>query len=181
MALAATELLFGKGRGAGRLDAVAAGGREFAGAADRRQRQDRDRRARRRPVDRNAQIAPLHLDRRARRRGPDRGRAPDRHRAREQRQPGLVVQYRVDAAPKGEVSMGVKAGTAATNVPVTTALRAAPIGAWHTLSVPLRCLAKNGVDPRGVTTPFVLRSTGALADLDLGGPLRDGGRGCRRL
>ena len=82
----------------------------------------------------------------------------------------LVVDYRVDSAPTGEVLLGVNDAT----VPITGFLRAAQPGRWSTLSVPLACFARGGADFKRIITPFVLRTGGglrlALSDIRLAHP-----------
>ena len=46
------------------------------------------------------------------------------------------------------------------NVPIAGALRAAPLGEWQTLTVPLRCFT--GVDMNRVAVPFRLTTAGRL-------------------
>lgn len=72
----------------------------------------------------------------------------------------LVIQHRVDARPTGPVTLSIAAAGKRASVPVAGALRAAPVGQWTTLAVPLRCFA--GVDARGVDQPFVLSTAGRL-------------------
>jgi len=71
----------------------------------------------------------------------------------------MVVDYRVTAAPTGQVTLGMAGGKAAT-VPITAALQGT--GEWRQLVVPLACFADGGVDMRGVTRPAVIASTGRL-------------------
>lgn len=75
----------------------------------------------------------------------------------------VVVEYRVDATPTGIVRMGLQCGNnCAGTVPITGILRAAPVGQWTTLTLPLNCFAATGLDPRRVTAPFTLASEGAM-------------------
>ncbi|HEY8593430.1 MAG TPA: exo 1,3/1,4-beta-D-glucan glucohydrolase [Sphingomicrobium sp.] len=75
----------------------------------------------------------------------------------------LVVDYRVDARPAGNVTLGLECGPGCTaSVPVAGTLRAAKIGEWRTLAVPLRCFATTSVDMRRVSAPVVISSSGAL-------------------
>jgi len=71
----------------------------------------------------------------------------------------LILEYRVDAGPTAPVTLGVERFA----VPITGALRTAAKGKWQTLSVPLRCFARGGVDMSRVTTPVVLSTSGRLA------------------
>lgn len=76
----------------------------------------------------------------------------------------LVIEYRVDTAPAGAVRLGMQCGdTCAAAVPLTATLRAAPVGKWTTLTLPLNCFVQGGLDPKRVTAPFTLASDGALA------------------
>ena len=75
----------------------------------------------------------------------------------------VVVEYRVDVTPTGIVRMGLQCGNnCAGTVPITGILRAAPVGQWTTLTLPLNCFAATGLDPRRVTAPFTLASEGAM-------------------
>jgi beta-glucosidase len=71
----------------------------------------------------------------------------------------LVLDYRVDRAPAGPVTLGMAGGRAAT-VPLTATLRAAPPGQRRTVAAPLSCFA--GLDAGQVAVPFALESRGAL-------------------
>jgi len=71
----------------------------------------------------------------------------------------LLVEYRVDVSPSGPVRVGMNGYT----VPVTGTLRAAPKVKWQTLTVPLRCFARGGVDMQRVAAPFVMTTAGRLA------------------
>ncbi|GAA0303870.1 exo 1,3/1,4-beta-D-glucan glucohydrolase [Sphingomonas oligophenolica] len=76
----------------------------------------------------------------------------------------LIVDYRIDTAPASVVRLGMQCGDkCGGTVPLTATLRAAPVGQWTTLTLPLPCLAKAGLDPKRVTAPFTLESDGALA------------------
>jgi beta-glucosidase len=76
----------------------------------------------------------------------------------------LVIDYRVDAAPSGSVSLGLQCGPECLNsVPITGAMRGAPVGEWRTLAVPLRCLSRTNGDMSRVIAPLVISSTGSLS------------------
>jgi beta-glucosidase len=45
---------------------------------------------------------------------------------------------------------------------MTTVFRGLPIGAWHTLRVPLACLAERGADLSNVSAPFTVETGGRL-------------------
>jgi beta-glucosidase len=70
----------------------------------------------------------------------------------------LLVDYSVRAGPTGPVRLAMDNGS----VPITDALRSAPKGEWRTLTVPLSCFAKAGVDMAKVSTPLVLSTSGKL-------------------
>jgi beta-glucosidase len=75
----------------------------------------------------------------------------------------LVVEYRVDAAPTAPVMLGLQCGDRCGGMlPIDAALRSAKIGTWRTLTLPLRCFAEKGLDPRRVSAPLVIASDGAL-------------------
>nr|WP_294170176.1 exo 1,3/1,4-beta-D-glucan glucohydrolase [uncultured Sphingomonas sp.] len=82
----------------------------------------------------------------------------------------LIVDYRLDEAPTGEVLLGIDSAT----VPITGFLRSAQPGQWTSLSVPLQCFARAGADFKRITAPFVLRTGGrlkmAVSDLRLAHP-----------
>lgn len=80
----------------------------------------------------------------------------------------LVIDWRVIAKPSGRVQIGV-AGASAPNgtaqasrlVDATALLAAAPKG-WHTVSIPLRCMAP-AARLRGIDLPFIVQSAGSLS------------------
>ncbi len=79
----------------------------------------------------------------------------------------LVFDYRVDAAPAGDVTLGVEchgSGDARCGgaIPFASQLRSAPKGEWRQARVPLSCFQHTGADMRAVTAPIVLSSSGAL-------------------
>ena len=77
----------------------------------------------------------------------------------------LILDYRVTAAPAGEVTLGMADTAKTATVPLTGAMKA---GDWTTVAVPLRCFADKGVAMAKVTQPFVLASSGALG-VDISG------------
>ncbi|WP_414711399.1 glycoside hydrolase family 3 protein [Sphingomonas sp. UBA978] len=77
----------------------------------------------------------------------------------------LIVDYRVTAAPTGQVALGVADGAKLATVPLTGAMKT---GDWMTAAVPLRCFADQGVSMATVTRPFVLTSSGTLG-VDISG------------
>jgi len=66
----------------------------------------------------------------------------------------LVVDYRVDSPPTAPVTLS--------GVPITEALRSAPAGAWHTLTVPLGCFEKAGADMKNLKVPFAISTAAQL-------------------
>jgi len=78
-------------------------------------------------------------------------------------QMALGFDYRVEEAPGAEVSLGMGCGASCGgSVPITPALRTAPRGRWQHLDVPLACFAAAGENMSRVSTPFELKTTGAL-------------------
>jgi beta-glucosidase len=93
------------------------------------------------------------------------GRASDMgRRARD----GEVVElhYRVDHAPAGAVSVGMRctdplcATERGAMLDVTKTFRAARIGAWETLVIPVSCVAATGADLSNVEVPFAVEASG---------------------
>jgi beta-glucosidase len=70
----------------------------------------------------------------------------------------LILDYRVDSAPTGPVTIGMEAVT----LPIGGALRAVAPGQWATLAVPLRCFARAGVEMSRVTIPFSIATAGRM-------------------
>jgi beta-glucosidase len=70
----------------------------------------------------------------------------------------LVMNYRIDAAPTGAVDLAL----GGQRVPVAGALRAAGVGRWTELAIPLSCFAKAGADMSRVPAPFALITSGRL-------------------
>jgi beta-glucosidase len=76
----------------------------------------------------------------------------------------LVIGYRVDLAPTGKVSLAMRCGGGCEGrTPVTASLKAAPLGEWRSLAVPLSCFAKGGADLKRIDTPFLLEAAGAFS------------------
>ena len=77
----------------------------------------------------------------------------------------LVFDYRVDSAPTEAVQVAMRCvgPTCAAAVPVTGVLRAAPAGEWRTLTVPLRCFARGGVNMGQVVSPLMISTGGRLS------------------
>jgi beta-glucosidase len=77
----------------------------------------------------------------------------------------LVVEYRVDSPPTGRVVVRMVCGLelCSASVPVTGELRAAPLGEWRAMIIPLGCFAAApGFNPRRVNVPFELETAGRL-------------------
>jgi beta-glucosidase len=78
----------------------------------------------------------------------------------------IEVHYRVDHAPAGTVSLGMRCadplcGTErGAMLDVTQTFRAARIGAWATLAIPVSCLAATGADLSKVDVPFAVEASG---------------------
>ena len=76
----------------------------------------------------------------------------------------VVVQFRVDAAPTGQVTVSMidAAGKTAT-VSIAKTLIAAKAGEWDSLVVPLQCFAKQGLDMARIETPLVIDAAAPFA------------------
>lgn len=73
----------------------------------------------------------------------------------------LIITARVDAAPEGEVNVGVACGTGCQgSVALAADLRAMPAAQWLRLGIPLKCFARAGADMGKPVTRFELRGTG---------------------
>ncbi len=78
----------------------------------------------------------------------------------------IEVRYRVDHAPAGMVSLGMRCadpqcGSArGAMIDVTKIFRAARIGAWETLIIPVSCFAATGADLSQVEVPFAVEASG---------------------
>ena len=70
----------------------------------------------------------------------------------------LLVDYRVDAKPTAATSLII--GSAA--LPIGGMLRSAKIGEWQTLTLPLRCFVRAGLDPAKVSVPAAVETSGRL-------------------
>lgn len=76
----------------------------------------------------------------------------------------LVVDYRIDSPPTANVALWMACGEhCGGTVQVGDLIRPSPIGEWRTLTIPLRCFVRRGLDPKRVTTVFALSTTGRLA------------------
>ncbi len=79
----------------------------------------------------------------------------------------LVFDYRVDAPPSAEVTLGVecRGDTPAPcrgEMPFAAQLRAAPRGEWRQARILLSCFQKGGTDMRAVIAPLTLSTAGSL-------------------
>jgi beta-glucosidase len=75
----------------------------------------------------------------------------------------LIMEYRVDQAPTAPVLLGMVSGAGSrVTLPITGALRAAPVGQWATFAMPLRCLREAGVDMQRVSAPITISTAGRL-------------------
>lgn len=76
----------------------------------------------------------------------------------------LTVEFRVDTAPVGPVTVAMAdaAGKIA-SIALPATLAASKVGEWTTLSIPLQCFAKQGLDMAHVAAPLVLSADGAGA------------------
>lgn len=89
----------------------------------------------------------------------------------------IEVRYRVDRAPERSVELAVRCtespcGSAAgASLDVTRTFKAAPIGMWRELRMPLSCLTAAGANLKDVEVPFALATDGrfevTLADIRL--------------
>nr|WP_314446228.1 exo 1,3/1,4-beta-D-glucan glucohydrolase [uncultured Sphingomonas sp.] len=70
----------------------------------------------------------------------------------------LLIDYRVDERPSAAVTLAMDGAA----VPIGGILRAAPRGEWRTLTVPLRCFARAGLDPKQVAVPASISTAGTL-------------------
>jgi beta-glucosidase len=71
----------------------------------------------------------------------------------------LVIDYRVDSPPTAPVTLAM----GASSVPIGGVLRAAPVGQWQTLTLPLGCFAKTSGDAmKALTTPLAITTAGQL-------------------
>jgi beta-glucosidase len=75
----------------------------------------------------------------------------------------LGFDYRVDEPPSAPVELKMVCGAGcAGSIPVTRELRAAPVGRWRHLNVPLACFARAGARMSHITMPFAIETAGRL-------------------
>jgi beta-glucosidase len=78
----------------------------------------------------------------------------------------IVVRYRVDRAPEGAVTIGMRCTDAFCHtargamLDVTGTFRAATLGRWRTLVIPVSCLDATGADIASVEVPFAVETSG---------------------
>ena len=70
----------------------------------------------------------------------------------------LLIDYRVDERPNSAVTLAVDTA----QIPIGGILRSAPLGEWRTLTVPLRCFARAGLDAKKVAVPASIGTGGTL-------------------
>jgi beta-glucosidase len=70
----------------------------------------------------------------------------------------LLIDYRVDQAPAGPVTLAMDNAA----VPIGGALRSAPRGEWRTLTVPLRCFARAGLNAQKLSAPTIISTAGQM-------------------
>lgn len=70
----------------------------------------------------------------------------------------LLVDYRVDVRPSAPTSLIM----GSTPVQIGGLLRGAKLGEWRTLTVPLRCFVRAGLDPAKVAVPAAIETEGRL-------------------
>jgi beta-glucosidase len=85
----------------------------------------------------------------------------------------LLLDVRADSPVTGEVRIGMNAAS----VPVTGLLRGGSAGAWRTIVIPLRCLARAGATMNAVARPLAIHSAAplrlAVSDVRLGSAMID--------
>jgi beta-glucosidase len=72
----------------------------------------------------------------------------------------IEMDFRVEAMGSAPILLGQSGATV--GIDISPSLRAAAGKGWQTLSLPLSCLAKNGVDMNAVMIPFSLAADGKL-------------------
>ena len=70
----------------------------------------------------------------------------------------LLVDYRLDQPPASPVTLAMNGAS----LPIGGLLRAAPIGEWKTMTLPLRCFARVGLDPKNLLVPMAITTSGKL-------------------
>jgi beta-glucosidase len=80
----------------------------------------------------------------------------------------IDLRYRIDLAPEGRVTLGLRctdplcAVAGGAKLDVTRVLAASRPGEWRSLSIPLSCFAAAGADLAAVEVPFALETSGRL-------------------
>ncbi len=72
----------------------------------------------------------------------------------------LIVDYRVNAAPSGPVTLGMADTGRTVTVPLNGALTK---GEWTSVAVPLRCFADQGLSMNAIVKPVTIATAGSLA------------------
>jgi beta-glucosidase len=72
----------------------------------------------------------------------------------------IEIQYRVDRAPDRRVNVGTLSGAM---LDLTRTFKTATPGQWHTLSIPLSCLAAAAADLKEVAVPLAIETSGRFA------------------
>jgi beta-glucosidase len=70
----------------------------------------------------------------------------------------LLIDYRVDQPPTSRVTLALDGA----NVPISGILKSAPANEWQTMTIPLRCFARAGLDARSVAIPTAIATGGRL-------------------
>lgn len=70
----------------------------------------------------------------------------------------LIVEYRVDQRPTSAVTLAMDSAA----LQVGGTFRAAPVGEWRSLVLPLRCFVRAGLDPKRVAVPVAIRTSGRM-------------------
>jgi len=70
----------------------------------------------------------------------------------------LLVDYRLDEPPASPVTLALNGAS----LPIGGLLRAAPIGEWKTMTLPLRCFVRAGLDPKNLSVPMAITTSGKL-------------------
>jgi len=71
----------------------------------------------------------------------------------------LLIDYRVDQPPSSTVTLAMDRAT----VPIGGLLRSPPAGEWRTMTIPLRCFARAGLDAKSVAVPTAISTAGQLS------------------
>jgi beta-glucosidase len=72
----------------------------------------------------------------------------------------LKFDLRVDAAPTAPVLLTACSGACTAWTNISSLIANAGVGGWTSLSLPLSCLRKAGLNAQGVTVPFLIGTSG---------------------